>query len=525
MLLLLACVAPSLDPDPPAPAPAAPAEAPALVINELMSDNESVVMTAALEFADWVELYNAGPDPIDLARVGVTDAVGAAGWTGSGTLGPRERRLLWATGEAGPDTLPFRIAAEGDAVVLTWDGAPIDRIRTGPLPADTAWARFPDGGAWAVTARPTPAAPNGARPTDTIDPSDALFDPATVHAVDLVLSDAALASLDADPYTQVVGALGFEGAWFGRVGVSIKGGLGSLRSPRAKMALKIDLDDYEGHALRGLEHLTLNNLVQDPTGVREAVSYAFLREMGVPAPRTGWVRLSLNGEDRGLHLLVETPDDHFLARWFDDPTGRLWEGAYGVDLQPGGVEGFEYDSGPPVPDTSGLAAVATLLDEAPTDAAIGALDALVNVDQVLDVLAFEAVALHWDGYTTANNYRLYEDPTSGRVHLLPWGLDQAWTDIWIGPWGGRGRLFTFCIANAGCRARYDEALIRWAEAVDAHDLVGDVEALLPLVRAQLETDPYFETDLATHEAYVESTLRNMREWPPEVRAEAEADLE
>ena len=33
-----------------------------------------------------------------------------------------------------------------------------------------------------------------------------------------------------------------------------------------------------------------------------------------------------------------------------------------------------------------------------------------------EVMAFEAIALHWDGYSTANNYRLYEEP-GGRLAI------------------------------------------------------------------------------------------------------------
>lgn len=528
ILTLLACSAPApaptwVDPDP-VPLERAPETPPppALVLNEVMTDNESVVMTDALVFADWVEIYNASDEAVDLARVGVSED-GGAGWTGEGTLAPGERLVLWATGEPGADTLPFALAAEGDTLVLTWDGAPIDRIRTGPLAEDTAWARFPDGGPWAVTGRPTPGGPNGDDPGDA-DPSASIFDPTVVHPLEIVLSDAALASLSASPYTQVEGSLGFRGAWFDAVGVSIKGVYGSLRSPEGKMALKIDLNDYATHGIAGLEHLTLNNMVQDPSAIHEATTYAWLRERGLPAPRTGWVRLSVNGEDRGFYLLVEAPDEHFLARWFDDAEGQLWEGAYGVDFTDGSLESFQYDSGPDVPDYAHLAAVAAVLDEAPTDAGVAALEALVDLDQWIEIFAFEAVALHWDGYSTANNYRVYEDPVTGRLAMLPWGLDQTWVDYYLGPYDGRGRVFTFCLANAGCRARYDAALIAWADAVEGSDLVGDVEAMLPLVRSQLTTDPYFETDMATHAAWVDRTLETMRTYPAQVRAAAEADL-
>lgn len=533
-VLLSGCVAPSVPDDTTSPSFFDPAPVPApesvpgvvgpegLVINEVMTGNESTCMTPGSQFADWVEVYNGGDTPVDLTRVGLTDTEGEAGWVGRGGLAPGERVHLWATGEDGVDTLPFALSGSGDTVLLTWDGAPIDRIATGPLTEDTSWARYPDGGAWAVTARPTPWGPNGTLPGGSLDPSDHLFDPTRVHTIEVTLSDAAVRSLEGAPYTQVEGSLAFEGAWFPKVGVSIKGVYGSLRSINAKVALKFDVNDYEDHHLRGLEHVTLNNMVQDPSAVHEAVGYEFLRSLGLPAPRTGWARLVLNGEDRGFYLLIEAVDERFLARWYDDDTGKLWEGAYGVDLQADELASFQYDAGPDPADLTNLTAISDILAGAPTDAAITALEARVDLDQVLDVMAFEAIALHWDGYSTANNYRLYEDP-AGRVTMIPWGMDQTWISAYFDPWGAQGLLFQFCIANTACRIRYDDALVRMADAMDAAGLDERVEELLVLVRPELETDTFREYGMETHAAYVDATLATMRAYPSQVRALAEAD--
>ncbi|MDP2309908.1 MAG: CotH kinase family protein [Pseudomonadota bacterium] len=533
VLLWLGCVTPAptapqgpfIDPEPvPAPETVPAVVGPeGLVINEIMTGNASTCMTPDRRFADWVELYNGGATPVDLAHVGLTDSEGTVGWVGSGPLAPGERVHLWATGEGGGDTLPFALSEGGDTVLLTWDGAPIDRIATGPLAEDTSWARYPDGGAqWAVTARPTPWSPNGITPGASIDPSDHLFDPTRVHTIEVTLSDASVRSLQGSPYTQVEGSLAFEGALFPRVGVSIKGVYGSLRSIDAKVALKLDVNDYEDHHLRGLEHVTLNNMVQDPSAVHEAVGYEFLRSVGLPAPRTGWARLVLNGEDRGFYLLIEAIDERFIARWYDDDTGRLWEGAYGVDLQADELELFQYDAGPDPLDLANLAAISEILTSSPTDAAISALEERVDVDQLLDVMAFEAIALHWDGYSTANNYRLYEDPT-GRITMIPWGLDQTWIDAYFDPWGAQGLMFQFCIANTECRGRYDDALVRMADAMDAAGLDERVEELLVLVRPELATDTFREYTMETHAEYVDATLVTMRDHPTQVRALAVAD--
>jgi hypothetical protein len=530
VLLLVACVPetvvvpPFHDPSPVAPATSIPSEPvpEGLVINEVQTRNGSTVLAPDGSTADWVELYNGGAEAVDLGRVTLSN--GDMTWTGTGALEPGGRLVLWAELQDNATGLPFALSGDGESLTLAHGGRAVDRISTGPLPEDTAFARFPDGGVWLPTARPTPDQTNGSAPPDVLDPSDTLFDPSRVHRFDLLLSEDALAALRGSPYTQVEASLGFEGVWFRRVGVRIKGQLGSLRSIDAKPALKVDLNAYEPNGLRGVETLTFNNMVQDPTGLHETIGYEQLRALGIPAPRTGYLRLSINGDDRGFYTLMETPDENFLARWFVDPTGSMWEAAYGVDFWAGYEPYYEHDEGSA--DTAPITAVVAVLDaagSAPTDADVDALDALIDLDQWLRVQAWEALALHWDGYTTANNYRIYLDPVDGRFRLIPWGIDQTWIDAWYGPWSGYGRVTTFCLANAGCRRRYDRTLVEVAEAVEAMDSPSRLAEVGPLVYAELSTDPNLEFGMDTHRAYVAATQANLEGRPAALIAAAELD--
>ncbi|MFO0006349.1 MAG: CotH kinase family protein, partial [bacterium] len=46
------------------------------------------------------------------------------------------------------------------------------------------------------------------------------------------------------------------------------------------------------------------------------------------APRAADARVWVNGDDYGLYLLLETPDDRFLKRAWDEPDGNLYDGKY-----------------------------------------------------------------------------------------------------------------------------------------------------------------------------------------------------
>ena len=127
-----------------------------------------------------------------------------------------------------------------------------------------------------------------------------------------------------------------------------------------------------------------------------------------------------------LQLLVRTfldifQDRFILAAHLILQLGRqaigehLLEFREHLDLESGKIDGFEFDEGPEPEDRSDLMAVAEILAGPADDAAIAALEARVDLDQFLLNMGIEAVILHWDGYTTANNYRLYHDPRTDQI--------------------------------------------------------------------------------------------------------------
>lgn len=477
----------------------APQETCTLRINEAQAQNDSTWMDADFGFPDWVELYNPGGATV--ARLMVDDQL-----VWSGDVGAGERLLVETPLDA--DGARIELAA-GDTVC--------DRLATGQMGRDTAWARVPDGGEWAYTGRATPGWTNGSDPHPSGDPSEVLFPEDQVTTFTMTLSDAAIASLEADPYGEVEASLAWGPAWFRKVGVRLKGVYGSLRTPDGKAAFKIDLNAFEDHHLRGLKSLTFNNMVQDPSYVHESLAYAFYRSLGMPAPRTAWMRLVVNGEDWGLYLHVESVDDTFLARWYGDPDGRLYEGAYGVDFYLGYETSFEYDEGPEIEDRSDLTAVATILAGDASDAAIAELDSVVDIDQFLEDMAIESILLHWDGYTTSNNYRVYHDPSTDRFQIIPWGTDQTFHDEMYGPYDGYGAVLVFCLRNEGCAARYEAALDQVADDFDATPLETWMDDALALIGEDIATDWRGEFGADTIESYQQTTRDVIRTGAARIR--------
>ena len=154
--------------------PAAPAAswAQAPVLNEFMAINETTLADDRGEFDDWIEIYNPGPEAVDLAGYYLSDDAAdalahrlPAGSPALTTVPAGGFLVLWADGDAaaGPRHLPFRLSGGGEELLLTAPDAatPVDRHAFGPQTPDVSVGRDPDGtGAWVASATPTPGAAN-----------------------------------------------------------------------------------------------------------------------------------------------------------------------------------------------------------------------------------------------------------------------------------------------------------------------------------------------------------------------------
>jgi hypothetical protein len=178
----------------------------------------------------------------------------------------------------------------------------------------------------------------------------------------------------------------------------------------------------EGQKFHGLGKLHLNNSVQDPSYLSEALAREMFREVGVPSTRIGHALVEFNGRKLGLYVLAESWGKSFLKQHFASTTGNLYDGGSGGDI----TKTLKVDSGDSPEnrsDVTNLIAACKIKD--PTKR-LGQLDKLLNLDQFIGFAATEIFLVHWDGYSMGpNNYRLFHDATLDKMIFMPHGLDQT----------------------------------------------------------------------------------------------------
>jgi spore coat protein H len=215
-----------------------------------------------------------------------------------------------------------------------------------------------------------------------------------------------------------------------------------------KPGLRVDFDRYSTEqTFLGLKSLVLDNLTQDPSGVRESVAMRVFDRLGVPAPREGFARLYVNGSLVGLYAVVESVDKALLARVFGAIDGNVQNDGYlfeyryvqgspwrfeylGSDLAP-----YEARFDPKTRENEGSASKWGPIEELVRQANDASASRLTDmVGPRLDLAAFiRYVAIQtfiaendgFTGYDGMNNFYFYRLEDRDQHVLIAWDADNA----------------------------------------------------------------------------------------------------
>lgn len=311
-----------------------------------------------------------------------------------------------------------------------------------------------------------------------------LFDTSYVHTIDIVMDDwdGFIDGCEDEEYTSC--AVIIDNEAYKNVGIRAKGNT-SLSSVSAygndRYSFKIEFDHYDsGKTYYGLDKLSLNNIIQDNTYMKDYLVYQMMGYFGVDSPLCSYVYITVNGEDFGLYLAVEGVEESFLLRNYGSDYGELYKPD--TTQTQGGGDGempdmrnaSEPPNGTEVPDRSedenGIQggsssedvsliysdddydSYSNIFDNAKTnisdddrDRFIESLKKLneneniedvVDVDEVIRYFVVHNFVCNFDSYTGSmiHNYYLYEE--NGKMSMIPWDYNLAFGGFSAG--GGQG---------------------------------------------------------------------------------------
>lgn len=237
--------------------------------------------------------------------------------------------------------------------------------------------------------------------------------------------------------------LRFNGKYLGQVAVRVKGQYsvgqcypdGELACDKLSLRLKFDAHD-EKLRFFGLKRLSLHSLERDVSHIRERLAYDLFRAMDVPASRSAWAKLVVDGKPQGLYSMVEDVDGVFTDDRFDkhgdgDLYKEVWPTSLDVDFYRDGIETNEETA-----DADKILDFAKALTEPeePADR-LEVLGQYMDRDALSRYMAVDDAVANWDGVTTFyadhdghnHNFFLYVDEPDQEppFTLIPWDMDNT----------------------------------------------------------------------------------------------------
>src|SRR6185436_8894842 len=243
-----------------------------------------------------------------------------------------------------------------------------------------------------------------------------------------------------------------------------------------------------GQHFLGLKSLVLDNLSQDPSGIRETTAMRLFTRLGIPAPRETHCRLYVNGQYSGLYGLVESVDKTMMGRVFGEINGNVqndgylfeytyvlgspWRFGYeGADLAPYKAR-FDIKTNESHGDVKIWGPIEEMVrlvnstDTARFDEVIGTRIDLPEFVRYIAIQNFMAQNDGFNGYDGMNNFFFYRLEDSTKHAFIAWDEDVGFlaTDFGITTRLDENMLTRKTLAISGYSSQYFSTLLETADS-------------------------------------------------------------
>jgi len=290
--------------------------------------------------------------------------------------------------------------------------------------------------------------------------SDSIFNQNILPRFDINLPKGALEYINSDPAAEdyVEGSLTYKGETISPIGIRYKGSIGAFVggvsgedwanpsgykiATKLSMKFKIDWKGYN-NTFYNLKTLQLHSMNLDPSQLHDRLGYWLFREMDVPAPRAIHVKLYINGVYNGLFSLVEQIDEQFADYNFSSGKGNLYKEVWPLKQNGNIQSNKKFYKGLVTNRVSGvnndiIKNFANEVRNSSMENLEYVLNDYMDIDQTIALAVVDRAirnddgAFHWYcflGNCEPHNFYWYENPSTQKVHLIPWDLDNAFENI------------------------------------------------------------------------------------------------
>ena len=229
------------------------------------------------------------------------------------------------------------------------------------------------------------------------------------------------------------GDVKIDGVLYEDAGIRFKG-FSSYGSNRVKNPFNISLDHFvNNQEHQGFNKIKLSNVIQDPSFVREVLSYEIARKY-MPASEANFANVYVNDTLIGLYTNVESVNRDFTEKHFSSRDNSFFKcnpeslDLNGENSNLSDTPGDDLSAYYPLykqesENSDDWQKLKNLIDSLalnPSD-----LESILNVDEALWMHAFNYSVINFDSYSGyAQNYYLYED-AAGLFNPILWDMNMS----------------------------------------------------------------------------------------------------
>ncbi|AEY65239.1 CotH kinase family protein [Clostridium sp. BNL1100] len=346
------------------------------------------------------------------------------------------------------------------------------------------------------------------------------LDDSKVHTIDIQVNNRTWDNMiDNAQYEQYIPCtMIIDGVRIDDVGIRPKGDT-SLKQVvdmnSQNFSFKVEFDHYKSQTFDGLDKITLNNCSQDTTYMKDYLAQHMMSYMGVAAPLSSYVNITLNGKDFGFYLAMEAVEKSFCVRNYGVIDGKLYkpdaldlpkydyikimgyemeDGQSAVEYLTNVMSGNSYkgfnsgtrvdmlgdmakvliDSNEINTDVTGLTYIDNnpksykaildtgvfAVDESDEGRLINSikklnsgedLDNTVDVDSIIKYFVIHNFVDNYDGYTSIFSHNYYLSERAGKLSMIPWDYNLAFGSFAVDPGNSSSNLFGNYIKTTDAR--------------------------------------------------------------------------